>query len=39
MIQIEVNGKAIPAKEDETILAALQRAGIKFETVSAGPDA
>lgn len=33
MIQMEVNGKEISAKEDETILVALQRAGIKIPTL------
>ena len=33
MIPIEVNGKEISAKEDETILVALERAGIKIPTL------
>jgi len=33
MIQIEVNGKTISAKEDETILSALKRAGINVPTL------
>lgn len=33
MIQIEVNGKNIEAREDDTILSALQREGIRIPTL------